>query len=93
MNKYEVLYIISQDVADDAREAMINNFADIVVKNGGTVDNIDKIGLKKFAYEIDGKREYRELIHPIGCSHTFCRYDHLSIQEPQTYCLCYGNKY
>ena len=56
MNKYEVLYIISQDVADDAREAMINNFADIVVKNGGTVDNIDKIGLKKFAYEIDGKR-------------------------------------
>ncbi len=57
MNKYEVLYIISQDVADDAREAMINNFADIVVKNGGTVDNIDKIGLKKFAYEIDGKRE------------------------------------
>ena len=57
MNKYEVLYIISQDVADDAREAMINNFADTVVKNGGTVDNIDKIGLKKFAYEIDGKRE------------------------------------
>ncbi len=57
MNKYEVLYIISQDVADDAREAMINDFASIVTKNGGTVDNIDKIGLKKFAYEIGGKKE------------------------------------
>ncbi len=57
MNKYEVLYIIAQDVADDKREAIINSFADIVTKNGGTVDNIDKIGLKKFAYEIEGKKE------------------------------------
>lgn len=57
MNKYEVLYIIAQDVADDKREAIINGFADIVSKNGGTVDNIDKIGLKKFAYEIEGKKE------------------------------------
>ncbi len=57
MNKYEVLYIISQDVADDKREAIINSFADIVTKNGGTVDSIDKMGLKKFAYEIQGKKE------------------------------------
>ena len=57
MNKYEVLYIIAQDVADDKREAIINSFADIVTKNGGTVDNIDKMGLKKFAYEIEGKKE------------------------------------
>ena len=57
MNKYEVLYIISQDVADEKREAIIQSFADIVTKNGGTVDNIDKIGLKKFAYEIQGKKE------------------------------------
>ena len=57
MNKYEVLYIISQDVAEDKREAIINSFADIVTKNGGTVDNIDKIGLKKFAYEINRKKE------------------------------------
>lgn len=57
MNKYEVLYIISQDVAEDKREAIINSFAEVVTKNGGTVDNIDKIGLKKFAYEIKGKKE------------------------------------
>lgn len=57
MNKYEVLYIISQDVAEDKREAIINSFADVVTKNGGTVDNIDKIGLKKFAYEINRKKE------------------------------------
>lgn len=57
MNKYEVLYIISQDVAEEAREAIINTFAEIVTKNGGTVDSIDKIGLKKFAYEIQGKKE------------------------------------
>ena len=57
MNKYEVLYIISQDVTEEKREAIINSFADIVTKNGGTVDKIDKLGLKKFAYEIKGKKE------------------------------------
>ena len=57
MRKYECLYIIAPDVAEDAREALITKFSDLVVKNGGTVDGIDKWGIKKLAYPIKFKKE------------------------------------
>ncbi len=57
MNKYELLYIISSDADEKAREAIINKFADMVTKSGGTVDQLEKIGMKKFAYPINDKPE------------------------------------
>ncbi len=57
MNKYEVLYIISSDADEQTREAIIKKFADIVTANGGTVDTLDKIGMKKFAYPIKDRQE------------------------------------
>lgn len=57
MNKYELLYIISSDADEKTRDAIIQKFSDMVVKNGGTVDSLEKIGMKKFAYKIDDKSE------------------------------------
>jgi small subunit ribosomal protein S6 len=57
MRKYECLYIISPEVADDAREAVIAKFSDFITKNGGKVESVSKIGLKKLAYPIKFKRE------------------------------------
>ncbi len=57
MNKYEVLYIISSDADEQTREVIIKKFADIVTANGGTVDTLDKIGMKKFAYPIKDRQE------------------------------------
>jgi len=57
MNKYEMLYIISITAEEDAREAIIKKFSDMVVADGGVVDSLDKIGVKKFAYPIQDKRE------------------------------------
>ena len=57
MKKYECLYIIAPDVAEEAREALITKFSDLVVKNGGTVEGVDKWGLKKLAYPIKFKKE------------------------------------
>ncbi len=57
MNKYEMLYIISINAEEEAREAIIKKFSDMVVADGGVVDSIDKIGVKKFAYPIQDKRE------------------------------------
>lgn len=57
MRKYECLYIIAPDLTDDAREALINKFSDFVVKAGGTVDSIEKIGLKKLTYPIKFKKD------------------------------------
>ncbi len=57
MKKYECLYIIAPDVVDEAREEVIQKFSDYVVKNGGKVESISKVGLKKLAYPIKFKKE------------------------------------
>ncbi|MBQ2712379.1 MAG: 30S ribosomal protein S6 [Clostridia bacterium] len=57
MNNYEVLYIIKAEVADEAKEALIERFQSLVTENGGTVEKVDKWGMKKFAYPIDYKTE------------------------------------
>ncbi len=57
MNKYEMLYIIAAELEDEAREAVISKFENIVTASGGKVEKIDKWGTKKFAYPIDYKAE------------------------------------
>ncbi|MBR7110768.1 MAG: 30S ribosomal protein S6 [Clostridia bacterium] len=53
MKNYEVLYIIKADVADDAKESVIEKFSTLVTSLNGTVDTVDKWGLKKYAYPIN----------------------------------------
>ena len=57
MNKYELLFIISSDVAEEKREELIKKFASYVENKKGTVDGIDKWGMKKLAYPINFKNE------------------------------------
>ena len=57
MNKYELLYIISCDAPEETREAIIKKFSDMVEKDGGKVESIEKIGMKTFAYPIQDKQE------------------------------------
>lgn len=57
MSKYEILYIINNDATEEAKQAVIDKLESIVVENGGTVENIDKWGTRKFAYPIDYKTE------------------------------------
>ena len=57
MNKYELMYIIDASASDEQREAFIEKVQNMVVKAGGTIDALDKIGLKKLAYPINYKTE------------------------------------
>lgn len=57
MNKYELLYIISSDVAEEKREELIKKFASYVENKKGTVEGIDKWGMKKLAYPINFRNE------------------------------------
>ncbi len=57
MNKYELLYIISSDVAEEKREELIKKFASYVENKGGSVEGIDKWGMRKLAYPINFKNE------------------------------------
>lgn len=57
MRKYEMLYVLDAATPDEAKDAVIAKFEDLVKANGGTVEAIDKWGVKKLAYEIDYKTE------------------------------------
>ena len=57
MNNYELLYIIASDVAEEKREELIAKFSSYVEAKGGTVEGIDKWGMRKLAYPINFKNE------------------------------------
>ena len=53
MNKYEAMYILKPDMEDEARAALIQRFSEIIVTNGGEIENIDEWGKKRLAYPIN----------------------------------------
>ena len=57
MNNYELLYIINNDLADEAKEAVIAKLNGVVTENGGSVESVEKWGTKKLAYPINFKNE------------------------------------
>lgn len=57
MTKYEMLYILDASLADDAKEAIVKKFEDLVTANGGTVEQTDRWGVKKLQYPINYKSE------------------------------------
>ncbi|MCH5156680.1 MAG: 30S ribosomal protein S6 [Clostridiales bacterium] len=57
MNTYELLYILNNELADEAKEAVIEKLNAVVTANGGTVDSVDKWGTRRLAYPINYKNE------------------------------------
>ena len=57
MTKYEMLYILDAALSDEEKEAIVKKFEDLVVGNGGTVESIDRWGVKKLCYPINYKSE------------------------------------
>ena len=57
MNSYELLYILNNELADEAKETVIEKLNAVVTGNGGTVDSVDKWGTRRLAYPINYKNE------------------------------------
>ncbi len=57
MAKYEMLYFINNDIADEAKEAEIAKYENIVKDFGGVVVSTEKWGTKKLAYPVNFKKE------------------------------------
>lgn len=57
MAKYEMLYLLNNDLTDEAKDAEIAKFEAIVTSMGGKVESTDKWGTKKTAYPIRFKNE------------------------------------
>ncbi len=57
MAKYEMLYLLNNDLTEEAREAKFEKFEKIVTSMGGTIVSTEKWGTKKTAYPIKFKNE------------------------------------
>ncbi|MCL5291814.1 MAG: 30S ribosomal protein S6 [Actinobacteria bacterium] len=54
MRDYETMLIIDPMLEADATEAVIGRFSDVIEKNGGKVEKIDRWGKRKLTYPING---------------------------------------
>ena len=57
MRKYEMVVILDSDVDERTVQGSFEKLVQVVPAEGGTVDNIDIWGKRKFAYEINKKSE------------------------------------
>ncbi len=57
MAKYEMLYLLNNELSDEAKDAKVAKFENIVNSMGGNVTGSDKWGAKKTAYPIKFKNE------------------------------------
>jgi len=56
VNNYEVMYIV-KPVEEDAYDAIVKKFDDLLVANGATIEKTDKWGKKHLAYPIQDLNE------------------------------------
>lgn len=57
MRQYEIMIILDPEVDDRQVQALIDNHLKPVTKAGATVTNIDIMGRRRFAYDINKKSE------------------------------------
>ena len=57
MNQYEVLYVITPELDEEADQAVMAKFAEIITANGGEIEKTDVWGKRRLAYPIDYKTE------------------------------------
>ena len=54
--KYETIFIVNPEVAEEGIKALIQKFSDII-NNDGKVLEVEELGKKKLAYEIKKNKE------------------------------------
>ena len=57
MRKYEMVVILDPSVDERTVTGTFEKLVQVIPNEGGTIDNVDVWGKRKFAYEIDKKSE------------------------------------
>ena len=55
--EYEMMFILQADLAEEETEKIIGQATEWVTSSGGEVVEVEKIGIRKLAYRIDGHRD------------------------------------
>lgn len=54
MKAYELLFFVAPTISDEDRVAVMKRIETTIAEGAGKVDNVDKWGKRKLAYEING---------------------------------------
>lgn len=57
MNKYDVLFILDNDLTEENKAELVNKFASLIESLGGVVSETDVWGTKNYAYPIQFKTQ------------------------------------
>ncbi len=57
MKPYESLYILNTELEQDAIDAVVEKMKEIIEKQGGEIQKLDRWGKKRLAYPIDEMTE------------------------------------
>lgn len=57
MRSYETLFVLKPDIDEETTTAAIDKMAELIELNKGTVEQVNKWGKKRLAYEIDDYHE------------------------------------
>lgn len=64
MNKYEIMFIVKADIAEEEVAIVVKSFESIITDMGGKILNSKDLGQKKLAYEIEKQvRGYYHLLN------------------------------
>lgn len=61
MNKYEIMFIVRADLAEDQVKETVKSFEKVLTDMGAKINNSKDLGQKKLAYEI--KKQVRGFYH------------------------------
>ena len=56
-HEYEIMVIVDNEADDAQIGAVVDRITAIITERGGEVGGVDKMGRRRFAYEIDKKTE------------------------------------
>ena len=57
MNKYELAVVVSANIEDEARAAVVDKCKALVERFGGVIAEVDEWGKKRLAYEVQKMKE------------------------------------
>jgi small subunit ribosomal protein S6 len=57
MRQYETMYILKAELDADQTAALVEKYQTLVTEHGGQIDQLQEIGKRRLAYEIQDLRE------------------------------------
>lgn len=57
MRKYETMFVLNNNLDEEARKALIEELLGILKNNGANITNVDEWGTKDLAYEINFEKK------------------------------------